>query len=163
MIDFEKILNEYYCHIKFEEKNTSEIIEYMHSKGIIVEAVDELKNIAPAIFEIVEDYIDKSTKSDFCTCSNKFTLYKFIRSEENKLFYNTYTANESDEEIYVLIHPESSFFLSNCDKLYNELLIYKGICKKAYDNKTIELYCYLTALYNMNHPNDCIHGIIGWE
>ena len=119
------------------EKTVNELVEFLKTKTIIEESpITEISpsEIASMIFNI--SHSEKYKKLEIAKEELNFVAYKIKESSNNEEFNDT----------HIIFETETVIFTTNCNKLFLELFIIRGISKFDYDNKTILFSDHLNKL-----------------
>lgn len=133
----------YKKEVIFPEKNIRDVIDYIVNKVDVIPV--EANFMGDAFFSILENNAyscclnerSRVDKSDFI-----FEQYVVIRNEKSRIYYE----EKETEEIYLIFELRTGYMESNCNKLFLELYLQKGIDKTDFDADNILCQTYVSFL-----------------
>lgn len=72
--------------------------------------------------------------------------YIIVKDSKSDTYYQNFEQGYLKNYIYVIIESETGYVSSNCDKLNNELHLYRGISDSDIINNSPDLFLYLELL-----------------
>ena len=121
------------------EKSIEEVIAYLKQKFVIKDITQKISDI-----EIKRLKFNIVHSLDGENISPENIKFHACRVEDSTASKEYYQEMDDEEKIYVYIDETSGYIESNCNGLFTELALYKGISQYDYDNNTDKLIEYLT-------------------
>lgn len=151
MNNIEFLLRTYKDKITPGQKSLEELVTYLKNK-VDVEAVETeaISNLHMRFtgHNVVHCLLNEQLK--LSADDLDFVVYKLVRNEKSDDYYSKFWVNISaslrNELIYIIFETKTGYVYSNCNTLYLELYLKRGVSQFDYDNETLLLISYLSAV-----------------
>ncbi|NCE65235.1 hypothetical protein D1159_11770 [Pseudoflavonifractor sp. 524-17] len=130
----------------FPQKDIAELLEWLQEKYVVseIKLADFSKSFGK---HLVYNAVHAVTNQKLMLEERElqFICYRVEKAAHNSE-YDYILESTYGEYIYVIIEKNTGYILSNCNKLYLELVIARGVTKEDIDNNTMYMQYYLDCL-----------------
>lgn len=143
-IEYEMQKRMYKHLIPIGEKSFEEIVSFLKSKVDVREL--SVKTFPPEVLNIA------TYNAENCILNNEhrlsaqemcFSLFQVIKSKKSLDYYP-----DNEVFVYVIIEKHIKYIMSNSDKLFLELELFKGVTEKEYETEGLQFRSLLSYLAN---------------
>ncbi len=151
----EVLLNKYHDKIVIGRKSAAELIAWLEHR-VDTEQISPIQLGSTALQCAILNAVNspEGKRIDLALRNVHFLAVKVVRNQKSNAYYEIFDRynTRSYTNIYVLIEENSVHVSSNCNELFDELYIQKGIDESDFVNKTPALCSYLAYIA---HLDDC--------